>query len=273
MKNACNLLKMKKIDIKIIFLFTFIFISVFFVNARKEIKQTVIQDYRIQEVKRQNERLQQQIDSLRIEVEKTKIGTEYFNTLFDNQNSSYGFILTGFAIILGLGAFISWGIFWKRVSTVESKLEKKFTQTIRTHQENENVFFEKFESHQCSSMIFITNLSIMQGGIFRQQNKYEMALFCYLYSIYIYSDTYYNNLSLRAQNKLLEKKDDNLKVLKSRLSTIDNLLTKIIEKPKELDDILLKKCEEFKSYSFYISSPEIEKLRIDLICKMNTCLK
>ena len=75
------------------------------------------------------------------------------------------------------------------------------------------------------------------------------------------------------QNKLLEEKDDNLKVLKLRLSTIDNLLTKIIEKRNKLDKTLLKKCEVFKSYSFYISSPEIEKLRIDLICKMNTCLK
>ena len=119
MKNVCNLLKMKMLGIKIIFLFTFIFISVSFVNAQKEIKQIVIRDYRIQEVKRQNERLRQQIDSLRIgdffekklnkkfndAIQKHTEEESKFLVKFDLRQISLMTFATNLSILLGKSSF------------------------------------------------------------------------------------------------------------------------------------------------------------------------
>ena len=271
MNNVCNLLKMKMLGIKIIFLFTFIFISVSFVNAQKEIKQIVIRDYRIQEVKRQNERLQQQIDSLRIEVEKTKIGTEYFNTLFDNQNYSYSFIITGFAIILGLVALFSWGIFWRRVSTVEKKLNKKFNDAIQKHTEEESKFLVKFDLRQISLMTFATNLSILLGKSSFKRGELGIALFCYLYSIEEYEEGYYKSLSSILQNKL--KKENRSLVLRTRLEKIYKICQLIIEKNESLPDFTLKEWKRFRKAKLYLDSDEIQNLRIKIICEMNNFLE
>lgn len=264
---------MKKIDIKIIFLFTFIFISVSFVNAQKEIKQIVIQDYRIQEVKRQNERLQQQIDSLRIEVEKTKIGTEYFNTLFDNQNYSYSFIITGFAIILGLIALISWGVFWGRVSMVKKKLEKKFNDAIQKHKQEENEFLNKFDFRQHSLMKFASNLSILLANSSLEKNELGIALYCYLYSIEEYEEKYYKNLSSILRDELRKFEKKRFSFLKARLESIYRICRTVIEKDESLPYFTLQRWEKFKKAQLYLNSNEIQNLRMKIIFEMDNFLE